>query len=126
MLHACVTFMISFNEHRFHLRKFVSMHFKLKWNLINTLESLDVFFGTETRNYFETCKDAANFLHQRFIYLFYFFQQIANIILILTSALIGFLCYILFEGKQRRAFVEAKQSLEVKTLIEEQSAEQVN
>lgn len=29
------------------------------------------------------------------------------------------------EGKQRRAFVEAKQSLEVKTLIEEQSTEQV-
>jgi adenylate cyclase 3 len=52
-------------------------------------------------------------------------QQIANVLLILTAALIGVLCYILGEGKHRRAFVEAKQSLEVKTLIEEQSAEQV-
>jgi adenylate cyclase 3 len=52
-------------------------------------------------------------------------QQVANILLILTAALIGLLCYVLGEGKQRRAFVEAKQSLEVKTLIEEQSTEQV-
>lgn len=52
-------------------------------------------------------------------------QQVANVSLILTAALIGGLCYILGEGKHRRAFVEAKQSLEVKTLIEEQSAEQV-
>lgn len=56
---------------------------------------------------------------------FFSFQQVANILLILTAALIGLLCYILGEGKQRRAFVEAKQSLEVKTVIEEQSTEQV-
>lgn len=54
------------------------------------------------------------------------FQQTANVLLILTAALIGLLCYILGEAKHRRAFVEAKQSLEVKTLIEEQSAEQVS
>lgn len=52
-------------------------------------------------------------------------QQAANIILILTAAIIGLLCYFLGEEKQRRAFLEAKQSLEVKMLIEEQSAEQV-
>ncbi|CAO1336896.1 unnamed protein product [Diamesa serratosioi] len=51
-------------------------------------------------------------------------QQTANVLLILTAALIGLLLYILGEAKHRRAFVEAKQSLEVKTLIEEQSAEQ--
>ncbi len=64
-----------------------------------------------------------------FFLFFSFFspiQQIANVFLILTAALIGILCYILGEGKHRRAFVEAKQSLEVKTLIEEQSAEQVS
>lgn len=55
-----------------------------------------------------------------------FFQQTANVLLILTAALIGLICFCLGEAKQRRAFVEAKQSLEVKTLIEEQSAEQVN
>lgn len=56
----------------------------------------------------------------------FFFQQGANSILILTAAVIGLLCYFLGEAKQRRAFLEAKQSLEVKMLIEEQSAEQVS
>lgn len=52
-------------------------------------------------------------------------QQIANGILMATAAAIGLLCYFLGETKQRRAFLEAKQSLEVKMVIEEQSAEQV-
>lgn len=43
-----------------------------------------------------------------------------------TAAVIGLLCYFLGEAKQRRAFLEAKQSLEVKMVIEEQSTEQVN
>lgn len=42
-----------------------------------------------------------------------------------TAAAIGLLCYFLGEAKQRRAFLEAKKSLEVKMVIEEQSAEQV-
>lgn len=49
-----------------------------------------------------------------------------NGILMATAAVIGLLCYFLGEAKQRRAFLEAKQSLEVKMVIEEQSAEQVN
>lgn len=44
----------------------------------------------------------------------------------LTAAAIGLLCYYLAEAKHRRAFLEAKQSLEVKMVIEEQSAEQVS
>lgn len=52
-------------------------------------------------------------------------QQSANIVLMLTAAAIGLLCYFLAEAKHRRAFLEAKQSLEVKMVIEEQSAEQV-
>lgn len=52
-------------------------------------------------------------------------QQIANGILMATAAAIGLLFYFLGETKQRRAFLEAKQSLEVKMVIEEQSAEQV-
>ena len=43
----------------------------------------------------------------------------------LFAAGVGLLCYFLGEAKQRRAFWEAKKSLEVKMLIEEQSAEQV-
>lgn len=53
-------------------------------------------------------------------------QQGANMILMLSAAGVGLLCYFLGEAKQRRAFLEAKKSLEVKMLIEEQSAEQVS
>lgn len=61
-----------------------------------------------------------------FIILFSLFeQQIANCILMGTAAAIGLLCYYLGEAKHRRAFLEAKKSLEVKMVIEEQSAEQV-
>ncbi|XP_052865244.1 adenylate cyclase type 3 [Anopheles cruzii] len=51
-------------------------------------------------------------------------QQVANVMLLVVATLIGLLCYFLAEAKQRRAFLEAKQGLEVKMLIEEQSAEQ--
>ncbi|XP_053667257.1 adenylate cyclase type 3 [Anopheles marshallii] len=51
-------------------------------------------------------------------------QQVANVLLLIAATLIGLLCYFLAEVKQRRAFLEAKQGLEVKMLIEEQSAEQ--
>lgn len=44
----------------------------------------------------------------------------------ITAASIGLLCYFMGESKHKRAFLEAKQSLEVKMVIEEQSAEQVN
>lgn len=58
--------------------------------------------------------------------VYFWQQQIANIVLVITAILIGLLCYYLNEAKQRRAFLEAKQSLEVKMVIEEQSAEQVS
>lgn len=45
--------------------------------------------------------------------------------LLATAAMVGLMCYFLGEAKHRRAFLEAKQSLEVKMVIEEQSAEQV-
>jgi len=50
----------------------------------------------------------------------------ANAVLIATAALIGLLYYFMGEAKQKRAFLEAKKSLEVKMVIEEQSAEQVS
>lgn len=52
-------------------------------------------------------------------------QQGANMVLMISAAGVGLLWYFLGESKQRRAFLEAKKSLEVKMLIEEQSAEQV-
>ncbi|XP_037927319.1 adenylate cyclase type 3 [Teleopsis dalmanni] len=51
-------------------------------------------------------------------------QILANAVLILTAAVIGLLYYFMGEAKQKRTFVEAKKSLEVKMVIEEQSAEQ--
>lgn len=60
-----------------------------------------------------------------YFFRYVFHQQIGNGILMGTAAAIGLLCYFLGETKQRRAFLEAKQSLEVKMVIEEQSAEQV-
>ncbi|KAH8409996.1 hypothetical protein KR009_003788 [Drosophila setifemur] len=51
-------------------------------------------------------------------------QVAANAVLIATGALIGLLYYFMGEAKQKRAFLEAKKSLEVKMVIEEQSAEQ--
>jgi len=53
-------------------------------------------------------------------------QLAANAVLIATAALIGLLYYFMGEAKQKRAFLEAKKSLEVKMVIEEQSAEQVS
>lgn len=53
-------------------------------------------------------------------------QAAANAVLIATAALIGLLYYFMGEAKQKRAFLEAKKSLEVKMVIEEQSAEQVS
>ncbi|EDW78192.1 uncharacterized protein Dwil_GK24141 [Drosophila willistoni] len=51
-------------------------------------------------------------------------QAAANAVLIATGAVIGLLYYFMGEAKQKRAFLEAKKSLEVKMVIEEQSAEQ--
>uniref|UniRef100_A0A1A9VZY0 adenylate cyclase n=1 Tax=Glossina brevipalpis TaxID=37001 RepID=A0A1A9VZY0_9MUSC len=48
----------------------------------------------------------------------------ANMVLVLTGVLIGLLYYAMGEAKHKRAFLEAKKSLEVKMIIEEQSAEQ--
>lgn len=59
------------------------------------------------------------------IFFLFLLQQIANGILMAAAAVIGLMCYFLGEAKQRRAFLEAKKSLEVKMVIEEQSAEQV-
>jgi hypothetical protein len=52
-------------------------------------------------------------------------QVIANCLLLLTANLLGLTSYYLADKQQRRAFLETRQSLEMKLVIEEQSAEQV-
>lgn len=54
-----------------------------------------------------------------------FLQHAANSILLLTANALGLTSYFVDEKQQRRAFLETRQSLEVKLVIEEQSAEQV-
>jgi adenylate cyclase 3 len=49
----------------------------------------------------------------------------ANCALLLATNVLGLTSYFLSDKQQRRAFLETRQSLEVKLLIEEQSAEQV-
>ncbi|GJQ82981.1 Ac3 [Trypoxylus dichotomus] len=51
-------------------------------------------------------------------------QHIANCILLLTANALGLTSYFVEEKQQRRAFLETRLSLEVKLVIEEQSAEQ--
>ncbi|GAB0096782.1 Adenylate cyclase [Sergentomyia squamirostris] len=55
----------------------------------------------------------------------YFWSQLTtDMMLVVGATCVGLVCYQLGEIKQRRAFLEAKKSLEVKMLIEEESAEQ--
>nr|CAD7570263.1 unnamed protein product [Timema californicum] len=49
----------------------------------------------------------------------------ANCLLLLTANLLGLTSYYLADKQQRRAFLETRQSLEMKLVIEEQSAEQL-
>jgi hypothetical protein len=56
---------------------------------------------------------------------FFWLQVIANCLLLLTANLLGLTSYYLADKQQRRAFLETRQSLEMKLVIEEQSAEQV-
>ncbi|XP_026469362.1 adenylate cyclase type 3 [Ctenocephalides felis] len=51
-------------------------------------------------------------------------QHLANCILLLAANVFGLMSYFLEDAQQRRAFLETRQSLQVKLVIEEQSAEQ--
>ena len=48
----------------------------------------------------------------------------ANFVLFVCVNLLGMMCYMFFEKLQRRAFLETRQSLEVKLVVEEESKEQ--
>lgn len=54
------------------------------------------------------------------------FQLGANLILLLTTNALGILSFYLSDRKQRRAFLDTRQSLEMKLVIEEQAKEQVS
>lgn len=50
----------------------------------------------------------------------------ADIILIIITNILGMLEFYLSDKKQRRAFIDTRQSLEMKLVIEEQAKEQVH
>ncbi|XP_074041130.1 adenylate cyclase 3 [Leptinotarsa decemlineata] len=56
--------------------------------------------------------------------LHFYQQHVSNSILLLTASLLGITSFLVEDKQQRRAFLETRQSLEVKLVIEEQSAEQ--
>lgn len=53
------------------------------------------------------------------------FQHVSNFILLFTTNLLGLTLYLVDDKQQRRAFLETRQSLQMKLVIEEQSTEQV-
>jgi adenylate cyclase 3 len=52
-------------------------------------------------------------------------QIAANLILFLSTNLLGTMSFFFYERQQRRAFLETRKSLEVKLVLEEESQEQV-
>lgn len=50
----------------------------------------------------------------------------ANVLLLVAANLLGLTSFYLEDRQQRSAFLETRQCLEMKLVIEEQSAEQVN
>lgn len=53
-------------------------------------------------------------------------QLLANVMLYLCAAMVGVMSYYMEDRKYRTAFLEARQSLEVKLTLEEQSTQQVS
>ncbi len=53
-------------------------------------------------------------------------QLLANVMLYLCAAMVGVMSYYMADRKYRTAFLEARQSLEVKLTLEEQSTQQVS
>ena len=52
-------------------------------------------------------------------------QILANVFLYLCAIVVGLMSYYMADRKHRKAFLEARQSLEVKMNLEEQSQQQV-
>lgn len=53
------------------------------------------------------------------------FQLLANIVIYVCVITVGIMSYYMADRKHRKAFLEARQSLEVKLNLEEQSQQQV-
>lgn len=62
---------------------------------------------------------------QHHMFPFFSLQLLANVMLFLCSAMVGVMSYYMADRKYRTAFLEARQSLEVKLTLEEQSTQQV-
>lgn len=55
-----------------------------------------------------------------------FLQLLANILIYICAITVGLMSYYMADRKHRKAFLEARQSLEVKLNLEEQSQQQVS
>lgn len=57
--------------------------------------------------------------------LLFVFQLLANVVIYVCVITVGIMSYYMADRKHRKAFLEARQSLEVKLNLEEQSQQQV-
>lgn len=57
--------------------------------------------------------------------VYFFFKLLANIVIYICAITVGVTSYYMADRKHRKAFLEARQSLEVKLNLEEQSQQQV-
>lgn len=57
--------------------------------------------------------------------MFFFLQLLSNVAIYLCAITVGTMSYYMADRKHRKAFLEARQSLEVKLNLEEQSQQQV-
>lgn len=75
------------------------------------------------------CGNACTFMIQIFQYSHDFalnsFQLLADAVLLINANILGAFCYGISDKQQRTAFLGTRQCLEMKLVIEEQSAEQV-
>lgn len=58
--------------------------------------------------------------------MFCVFELLANVVIYVCAITVGIMSYYMADRKHRKAFLEARQSLEVKLNLEEQSQQQVS
>ncbi|KAG8322316.1 Adenylate cyclase type 3 [Homalodisca vitripennis] len=72
-----------------------------------------------------TCDFIARAIHSRLLWV-EMPSTLANVLLLLTANLLGLTSFYIEDRQQRTAFLETRQCLEMKLVIEEQSAEQLS
>ncbi|KAK4879699.1 hypothetical protein RN001_007845 [Aquatica leii] len=92
--------------------------------IIRKYEEKIVNLETENQKLVLKLDDLEQYSRRSLIKCYVYLKHTSNCILLLTANLLGLTSYFVEDKQQRRAFLETRQSLEVKLVIEEQSDEQ--